>query len=230
MNASNAERTHIVFILDRSQSMTGIRQAVIDGWNSFLLEQQKLAEDATLSFVQFDTVNPFEVVHHFKPLKEVEPLTAQTYSPRGSTPLLDALGRGMNTTAMDLASLAPGTRPGKILFVVMTDGQENASRQYSKAEVSKMMDQLHTGGWQFVFLSSDMEAVGEAASYGFKSESIMQFGRSGKSWGNTMDLMNQKIHAFRTSDFVDAKISFSNEEREQVMDDDAGKDPGGTKT
>jgi Mg-chelatase subunit ChlD len=227
MNDQKDQSTHIVLLLDRSGSMQSIRQDVIGGWNSFLSEQQKVEGHATLTQVQFDTQNSFEVVYHFQDLKEVDGLTLETFVPRGGTPLLDALGQGMTTTAMDIASRAPGQKPEKVLFVCITDGQENSSTRYRKGEIAKMMENLQGGGWSFVFLSSSLDAVRDAENFGFKAQSVMQFAHSSLGVDRMMKQMSAKVDAYRNASHANAFIEFSQEDRAEAMDSDGQTQPDG---
>jgi len=171
--------THISVILDRSGSMEVIRDDTIGGFNNFLEEQKKLPDKATLTLVQFDSQDPHEVVCHFKALAEVRALTAATFVPRAATPLLDALGRGINDLESSIAKLPEKKRPGKVMMVVITDGQENSSREFSKKQVEKMIkDRSEKDDWQFVFLSSDMSAVSDAHGLGFAAGSTRMFAKN----------------------------------------------------
>jgi hypothetical protein len=108
-----SDYTHISVILDRTGSMGSIRDDTIGGYNAYLEKQQDEPGEATLTLVQFDTQDPYEVIHHFLPIKDVPNLTRQTYVPRGSTPLLDAIGRGINDLEQSLATLPDGGRPAR---------------------------------------------------------------------------------------------------------------------
>ena len=94
---------------------------------------------ATLTLVQFDTQDPYEVIHKFKPIKEVPALTRETFVPRASTPLLDALGRGINDLESCLGQLKEEDRPARVVVVIVTDGQENSSREFRKDQIEKMV-------------------------------------------------------------------------------------------
>jgi len=118
--------------------MESIRDDTIGGFNTFLSEQKGQSGFATLTLVQFDSQDPYEVIHHFKPIDLVPPLM-ETYVPRASTPLLDALGRGVNDLAQNIAVHKEENRPAKVVFAVVTDGRENASREVRKVQVERMI-------------------------------------------------------------------------------------------
>jgi len=135
--------THIAVILDRTGSMAVIRDDTIGGFNTFLQQQKAEPGSATLTLVQFDSQDPYqdpyEVIHRFKPIAEVPELTRETYVPRASTPLLDAMGRGIIDLEKSLSELSEADRPAKVVMVVVTDGQENASREFRKEQIEKMI-------------------------------------------------------------------------------------------
>jgi hypothetical protein len=155
--------------------MESIRDDVIGGFNAFLARQQAEPGQATLSLVQFDSQDPYEVLYHFVPLGQVPPLSAERYVPRARTPLLDALGRGIADLDATLAAMPLARRPEQVVVVVVTDGLENASREFSHAQVRAMIAAHEAEGWQFVFLSADLAAVAEAERIGFAADRLMAF-------------------------------------------------------
>ena len=175
MEKDNNALTHISIILDRTGSMDSIREDTIGGFNTFLKEQQALPDKATLSLIQFDSQDPYEIIHHFEPIKDVPPLTAETYVPRASTPLLDAIGRGINDLESGLAKKIGERKPTDVVMVIITDGMENSSREFSKNQIVKMIQAKQKEGWQFIFLSADLDAIQEAGEYGMHAHSTMAF-------------------------------------------------------
>ncbi|MGL4650756.1 MAG: vWA domain-containing protein, partial [Caldilineaceae bacterium] len=131
--------THLTVILDRSGSMESIREDVIGGFNALLREQQATEGLATLTLVQFDTQNPYEVIHAFTLVQAVSPLSHATYAPRASTPLLDAIGRGIKDLEQQLVAMKADNRPEHVMMVIITDGMENASREFSAERVRAMI-------------------------------------------------------------------------------------------
>jgi Mg-chelatase subunit ChlD len=117
--------------------MESIRDDTIGGFNAFLGEQKVESGTATLTLVQFDSQDPYEVIHRFKKIEEIPELTRETYVPRATTPLLDALGRGINDLEESLSKLEEADRPSKIIMAVVTDGQENASVEFTKDHQEK---------------------------------------------------------------------------------------------
>lgn len=166
--------TDISVVLDRSGSMASVATDTIGGFNTFLAEQKKQPGKATLTLAQFDDV--YEVVHDGKPLAEVPELTSRTFVPRGSTALLDAIGNTINRTGKRLADMPDTERPGKVIVVILTDGFENASREFSKEKINEMIaHQRDKYQWEFVFIGANQDAIATAASYGIGAHSTMTY-------------------------------------------------------
>lgn len=171
---------HIHVILDRTGSMQCIRDDVIGGFNTYVEKQKQGPGAATVSLIQFDGQDPYEIVHDFTLLAAVPPLTAKTYVPRANTPLLDALGHGIVDLEGRLGKLAEEDRPEHVFFVVITDGQENASTEYNRGHVEAMIkDKTEKEHWDFVYLSADFAAVREAHDLGFQPSKVLLFDKSG---------------------------------------------------
>jgi uncharacterized protein YegL len=150
--------TEIVCVVDRSGSMHAIRDDAIGGFNSFLKGQQALDKPCKLTYVQFD--DEYEIIHSAVPLVEVPPLTPATYVPHGATALLDAIGRTINDVGARLSVIPEGDRPGKVIFLILTDGHENASKEFSASSIEKMIThQREVYKWEFVFWASTVVAA-----------------------------------------------------------------------
>jgi len=213
----NTEHTHISVILDRSGSMERIRDDTIGGCNRFLTDQKSQPGTATVTLVQFDTQDPFEVIHHFKPIAGIPELTRGTFVPRASTPLLDAVGRGINDLEKSLADLKEDERPSRVIVVILTDGQENSSREFDKQQIETMIKaKTDAHAWQFVFLSADLAAIRDATSLGIHPDSALLFEKSGKGTAAAWAVLSQ-----RTSDYRSArknKIGFEPDDRQHPDD------------
>ena len=171
VNQMKTDYTHLAVILDRTGSMESIRDDTIGGFNAFLSEQKQQPCKATLTLVQFDSQDPYEIIHQVKTVQEVPDLTKETYVPRATTPLLDAIGRGINDLEKCLADMKEDDRPSKAVFVVITDGQENSSREFRRDQIMKMINEKEKqSGWQFVFLSADLDAINDAMDHGFQAK------------------------------------------------------------
>lgn len=160
---ANTELTEIVCVIDRSGSMADIKKDAIGGFNTFLTEQKKVPLPACLTLTLFN--HDYEIVHSGRNLQEIQPLTEQSYVPAGTTALLDAVGRTIDDIGKRLASTPEDQRPGKVLFVILTDGLENASKDYKKEKVRELIKhQQEKYGWRFEFLAANMDAFAEASA------------------------------------------------------------------
>ncbi len=170
--------TDITIILDRSGSMETVRADTIGGFNAFLAEQKAVPGAATLSLVQFD--NEYETVHSVTRIQDVPELTAQTFVPRGSTALLDAIGRTVIATGARLAALPEADRPGKVLLVIMTDGQENASAEFTRPQIFDMIThQREKYQWQIAFIGANQDAIATGKSYGIPASNSANYAHTG---------------------------------------------------
>lgn len=173
---SDADAVHVTVLLDRSGSMNAIADDAIGGFNRFIDEQTHLPGECRVTLVQFDNKDPHEVVLDAAPVGEVPPLTSTTYQPRGMTPLLDALGRVLTMTDRRVA-----THPDESqLVAVITDGHENASREFSRSDVAEMVRQRSDAGWAFVFLGANIDSFAESRAMG------LQHGHAG-DWAHTSE-------------------------------------------
>lgn len=158
--------SHIVFILDRSGSMASQMEDAVGGFNAFIKHQKQLPGKCTFSLILFD--NQYKQLYDFAPIDTVADLNDQTYYPRGNTALLDAIGRAMTETGIRLAAMPESTRPGRVQIAVLTDGEENSSKEFSGKRIKDMIEHQQTKySWQITYLSSDINASEQALSYGF---------------------------------------------------------------
>ena len=169
--------TEMVFVLDRSGSMESLTADTIGGFNELIEKQKKLEGDAYVTTVLFD--HEYELLHDHVALKDVAPLTDREYFARGSTALLDAVGRTINTIGARLAATPEEDRPAHVVFVITRDGRDNASREYTAKQVREMVEhQQQKYSWQFVFLGANMDAVSEAGKLGISASHAANFAPS----------------------------------------------------
>jgi uncharacterized protein YegL len=207
--------TDISIVLDRSGSMESIRQDAIGSFNVFLQDQKTVPREATITLVQFD--DQFEVVYRAIALNEAPNLTPQTFVPRGSTALLDAIGRTIDETGQRLASLPEADRPESVIFVILTDGEENSSRHYSTARINDLIHhQRDVYNWQFVFLGANQDAIMTASRLGIASAQAMTFAASPVGAKAAMGAVSKHLKQRRMK--LEASIAFDDEDRKQQED------------
>ena len=166
--------TEIVFILDRSGSMSGLEEETIGGYNSLIKKQRDLPGEAVVPTVLFD--NQYEVLHDRINIKAVKPVTAEEYYVRGNTALLDAMGKTINKIGNAQKQTAPKYRADKVIVVITTDGMENSSREYSLKKVKSMVEhQQNKYGWEFLFLGANMDAISTAGQMGIRADRASNF-------------------------------------------------------
>jgi Mg-chelatase subunit ChlD len=210
------DATHIAVLLDRSGSMGDIKDDAIGGFNCFLKEQKAAGANATLTLVQFDTEST-DVVHESMPILEVPDLNHQTFQPRGGTPLLDALGQTIDSTGRALAAIPEANRPNKVVFVVITDGQENSSHQHTKASVKERIDhQSSHYNWQFVFLGANQDAFDEAGAVGIAMGNAANFAPARMQVAFAATAAN--VASYRRSGNA-AKLAYSDDQRAEMLEE-----------
>ena len=157
--------TEVVFILDRSGSMSGLENDTIGGYNS-MLERQRTGEgEVIISTVLFD--DKVEIIHDRKPIGEVKPITRKEYFVRGCTALLDAIGGSIHHIGKLHKNMPPEDVPEKTLFIITTDGMENASQKYTYDKIKKMVEKKkNKKKWEFIFLGANIDAVSVANQFG----------------------------------------------------------------
>jgi hypothetical protein len=174
-----SDLTEIAFVLDRSGSMNPIAGDAIGGFNTFLAAQQALPGEARLTLVLFD--HEYLVTHNNVPIQAVPPLDATTYVPRGMTALLDAVGRTIDDVGTRLAGTPEEQRPAKVICAILTDGQENASRDYTFAKVAAMIKhQQEKYSWEFLFLAANQDAIAAAGALSIQPKDAIAFQPTGQ--------------------------------------------------
>lgn len=163
--------THIALVVDCSGSMAAIQQDAQGAINTFIDEQKKVPGLATFTLVEFD--NTVQIVHENVPLAGIGEYTLR---PRGTTALLDAWGQTVDITGQFLEKLPEDQRPGHVIIVIVTDGQENASKEYTQPQVKEMTErQRNDYAWEFVFLAANQDAVEQGQRYGVATQSSLTY-------------------------------------------------------
>lgn len=166
--------TELVFILDKSGSMAGLETDTIGGFNSLLEKQKKEKGDALITTVLFD--NNYEVLHDRADIRQVNPITEKEYFVEGSTALLDAVGRTINRIGKAASETSEQARADKVMFVIITDGMENASREFRYSQIKRMIENQKTKyNWEFLFLGANIDAIEAAAKFGINADRSVNF-------------------------------------------------------
>lgn len=170
----NQEHTEIIIVLDRSGSMSVIKADMEGGLNSFFEDQKKEPGRCSVTLTQFDT--EYEIVYSGIDLKDVPKVE---FTPRGATALLDAVGRTIHEVGKRLVDMDEANRPGRVIFLIITDGYENASKEFDQAQIKALItEQTEKYNWLFVYLGANQDAFAEARKYGiamatsYKADSV----------------------------------------------------------
>lgn len=189
--------TEIVFILDRSGSMSGLEKDTIGGFNSLIERQKKEEGEAYISTVLFD--NETRVLHDRVPLNKVRPMTGEEYFVGGCTALLDAVGGAIHHIGNVHKYAREEDRPEKTLFVITTDGQENASTRYNYEKVKQMVErQKERFGWEFLFLGANIDAAKEAGRFGIGADRTANYVCDAKGTEVNYRALNKAISRVRS--------------------------------
>jgi len=207
---TNPNLTHIEFVLDRSGSMQSIKQDIQGGFDAYIADQAAQPGQCTVSLAQFDT--EYELVFSAIDVHDVRPLKLE---PRGSTALLDAIGRSINALGARLAALPEDDRPGAVIVAIMTDGLENASREYSHAQIKEMITrQEKTYNWQFLYMGADQDAIEVGASIGIRQDRSLTYDRamSQQAYASSAKL-TRKLRAASAAGASLAGVGFDDQDR-----------------
>ena len=208
--------THIYVLLDRSGSMASIAGDVIGGFNHFIEDQKRDGTDVRVTLVQFDSDDPQEIIAAGVPIAELVPLTRETFDPRGGTPLFDATGKLIGRAMLDEQDRkTKGFDPEDVVFVTITDGEENSSNEFSLQQVKTLIAQCEDRDWTFVFLSAALDAYDDPDRMGMKMGNIQSFDSSADgaelaftSLSKNMSTMRAKRRqgqSMKTQDFFEDK-------------------------
>lgn len=189
--------TELVFILDRSGSMSGLESDTIGGYNALLAEQREVAGECTVTTVLFD--DKYELLHDRINVRGIKPITSREYFVRGTTALLDAVGLTINKIKNALANTSEEARADKVLFVITTDGMENASREYKYGQIKQMIEeQKEKQGWEFIFLGANIDAVEFAGRFGIDSSRASNYHADGDGIAINYSTLSQTVSKYRS--------------------------------
>jgi uncharacterized protein YegL len=187
--------TEIVFILDRSGSMGGLESDTIGGFNSMLEKQKKETGKAYLSTVLFD--HESVVLHDRLPIEKVSPMTGDDYTVRGCTALCDAIGDAVKHIQNIHKYARPEDVPEHTIFIITTDGMENASRRYNGKSIKKLIEKQKAKGWEFIFLGANIDSVGTAKSFGISEDRAVNYNADSAGTHIIYQAMSQAVSNVR---------------------------------
>lgn len=194
--------TELVFILDKSGSMSGLEADTIGGYNSMLAKQQAVEGECRITTALFD--NNYELLHDRIDINAVSPITDKEYQVGGSTALLDAIGRTINKIGNAQKHTADDYRAEKVMFVIITDGEENSSREYSAEKVKAQIERQKTKyGWEFIFLGANIDAVQTARRFGIAPDRAVDYLADSEGTELNFKVMSAAVTAFRKAGTVD---------------------------
>lgn len=198
----NNNLTELVLILDKSGSMAGLESDTIGGYNGMMTKQRAESGECLVTTVLFD--HQYYLLHDRINLKALGEMTAREYQVGGSTALLDALGRSINKLINVQRSTLEAYQAGKVIFVIITDGQENASRLFNQQQIKALIShQQEKYGWEFIFLGANMDAVETAAHFGIAADRAASYLADGEGTELNFQMMNEALRAFRRTGRVD---------------------------
>lgn len=196
------DSTELVFILDKSGSMGGLEIDTIGGFNALLNKQRKEPGEVKVTTVLFN--HNYELLHDRLPIHGISPLTERDYEVGGTTALLDAIGSTINKIGNVQKRISEDRRAGKVLFVVTTDGLENASCEYTHKKIQSMINmQKEAYGWEFIFIGANIDAVKTAKEFGIAEEFAVNYHADEEGTELNYRVMSETISSFRQGKKLD---------------------------
>jgi uncharacterized protein YegL len=225
-NSEKEDITEIVLVLDKSGSMENIRYITIDSFNAFVKEQKAVAGQAYFTLLTFN--ENLTLVEDATPIQNVRNLDHSSYETDGSTALLDAIGQQIINTNRRLASMPDSRRPSKVVFVILTDGQENASHSFSVNDVKELISEHErVFKWDFLFLGANQDAFGVGKQYGVKPGKALSFSASADGLKGVVSAASRSIASYRTSGAPEGDKFFTDEEHQYQRNLGAAAAPTG---
>ena len=192
-------KTDLVLILDRSGSMHGLERDTIGGYNSMLDKQRDGEGTVRVTTVLFDT--DYEMLHNRQDIRTVKPMTDRQYQVRGCTALLDAIGRTIDRMVRAQRHSRPEDRADKVLFVIITDGMENSSRDYTMQQIRRMIErEKNKFGWEFLFLGANIDAIATASQFGIDADRAVNYHADSRGTALNYEAVSRAITHIRCSE------------------------------
>ena len=207
---SKKNYTHIISLIDCSGSMSNIKSDMEGGFDDFIKRQQKVEGEATSTLIQFD--DQYEVIHENVAIKDVSKFYLK---PRGTTALLDAIGKTLENERKRIKAMDEDEQPEKIVCIIITDGQENASKKYNREHIFSMISDLEgqeDPQWDFIFLGANQDAIQEGGSIGIRAGSTMTYDTSSIGTQSLFSSLSRNMTRYRSCSSKE-KYSFSEEDR-----------------
>lgn len=202
----------LVFILDKSGSMSGLESDTIGGYNSMIRKQKEVEGEVIITTVLFD--DNYQMLHDRVNIKDIRPMTEKDYYVEGCTALLDAIGKTIHKIGNEQRLAKKEKRADKVMFIITTDGMENASCQYTYEKIKYMVErQKEKYGWEFIFLGANIDAISTAARFGISSDRAANYNADGEGTKLNYEAVSDVVSEFRVS----SEIS---EDWKQKIDED----------
>lgn len=191
--------TEVIVVLDKSGSMSAIKSDTIGGFNTFVEGQKKVPGEVKLTLALFDSRGNYDLKYNGIDISDIPELNDRNYVPGGMTALIDAMGRTIDDVGNRLAKTPDYLRPEKVIMVIITDGEENDSVEYTRDQVfSKIEHQTNIYKWEFMFLGANQDAIREAAKYGISSRNTLNYKADDVGIKSVFYAANKSISSYRT--------------------------------
>jgi hypothetical protein len=199
------EKTHIICVLDRSGSMSSIMSDSIGGFNTFLKQQRELPDEATITVALFD--DKYELLYDNVDIKEVNDITDKDWYPRGTTALYDAIGKTINNDKALIKKMNKKDRPNKVLVCVVTDGYENASREFQIDDIKKLIKDCENQDWNFIYLAANQDAFDVGTGFGISGANTFTYTATAGGVDNMSMTLNNAAVSYRSMSSTAADFS-----------------------
>jgi len=216
---SSNEKTHIICILDRSGSMSSIMSDSIGGFNAFLKKQKELPDEATITVALFD--DHYDLLYDNIDIKKAEELTSKVWFPRGMTALYDAIGKTINAEKRNFEKLGKEA-PAKVLCVIVTDGEENSSREYRLEDIKKLIKKCEKDDWNFMYLAANQDAFAVGTSFGVAAGNTFTYTADSVGVFNMSSTLNAASVSYRSMSSTDQNFK---KKSKKLIDDDKKDEP-----
>lgn len=199
------EKTHIICILDRSGSMGTIMDDSIGGFNNFLKTQKELPDEATITIALFD--DRYELIYDSVDIKNARELTNKDWFPRGTTALFDAIGKTINTEKSKLIELGDD-KPSKVIVCIVTDGYENASKEYTRDSIKNLISECEKEKWNFIYLAANQSAFDVGMSFGISGANTFTYTANSTGVMDMVGTLNDTITSYRYLSSTDTDFEY----------------------